>query len=50
MTRTTYTELARRLVQARRLASEPNDTLTRLRLIELIKDLEAEIQALLQFA
>jgi hypothetical protein len=50
MTRTTYTKLARRLTQARRLASQPNDSLTRLWLIELIKDLEAEIQVLLQFA
>jgi hypothetical protein len=50
MTRPSYAELARKLAQARRLASEPNDPLTRLRLIELIKDLEAEIQALLQFA
>jgi hypothetical protein len=50
MTRASYTELARKLAQARRLASEPNDPLTRLRLTGLIKDLEAEIQALLQFA
>jgi hypothetical protein len=50
MTRPSYTEFARKLAQARRLASEPNDPLTRLRLSELIKDLEAEIQALLQFA
>ncbi|WP_159008495.1 hypothetical protein [Bradyrhizobium sp. S69] len=50
MTRPSYTELAGKLAQARRLASEPNDPLTGLRLSELTKDLEAEIQALLQFA
>jgi hypothetical protein len=50
MTRASYAELARKLAQARRLASEPNDSLTRLRLIDLIRDLEAAIQALLQFA
>jgi hypothetical protein len=50
MTRTSYAELAKRLAQARRLASEPNDRVTRLRLVEFIRDLETEIQALLQFA
>jgi hypothetical protein len=50
MTRPSYAELAKKLAQARRLASEPNDPLTRLRLIGLIKDLEAEMQASLQFA
>jgi TATA-binding protein-associated factor Taf7 len=50
MTRPSYAELARKLAQARRLASEANDPLTQRRLIDLIKDLEAEIQVLLQFA
>jgi hypothetical protein len=50
MTRASYTELARKLAQACRLAAEPNDPLTQRRLIELIKDLEAEMQALLQLA
>jgi hypothetical protein len=50
MTRPSYAELTRKLAQARKLASEPNDSFTQLRLIGLIKDLEAEIQALLQFA
>jgi hypothetical protein len=44
MTRASYTELARKLAQARRLASEPNDPLTRLRLIGLIKGLEADFR------
>jgi hypothetical protein len=39
MTRASFTELARTLAQARGLASEPNDQLTQLRLIELIRDI-----------
>jgi hypothetical protein len=49
MTRRSYQELSK-LAQARRLASQPNDPLTRDRLVELIKDLETEIQSLLQFS
>jgi hypothetical protein len=41
---------ARKLAQARRVASEPNDPLTQRRLIALTRDLEAEMQAFLQFA
>jgi hypothetical protein len=37
-------ELNRRLAQARRLASEPSDPLTRERLAQLIGDLEFQLQ------
>jgi hypothetical protein len=47
MTNRSYQELTRKLSQARRLASEPNDPLTRDRLALLIKDLRAEIRSLL---
>jgi hypothetical protein len=50
MTRPSYAEFAKKLAQARRLASEPNDSLTQRRLIDLIRELETEMQALLQFA
>jgi hypothetical protein len=36
-------ELERRLAQARRLALEPNDPLTRERLAQLIEDLEFQL-------
>jgi hypothetical protein len=37
-------ELNRRLAQARRLALEPSDSLTRERLAQLIEDLEFQLQ------
>jgi hypothetical protein len=37
-------ELNRKLAQARRLALEPSDPLTRERLAQLIEDLEAQLQ------
>jgi hypothetical protein len=37
-------ELNRRLAQARRLALEPSDPLTRERLVQLIGDLEFQLQ------
>jgi hypothetical protein len=37
-------ELDRRLAQARRLALEPHDQLTRERLAQLIEELELELQ------
>jgi hypothetical protein len=43
MTRTDREELNRRLAQARRLASEPNDPLTRQRLAQLIENLELQL-------
>jgi hypothetical protein len=50
MTRPSHRELARKLAQARGLAAEPKDPLTPRRLIDLIRDLEPEMQALLRFA
>ncbi|WP_291572954.1 hypothetical protein [Bradyrhizobium sp.] len=37
-------ELLRKLAQARRLASEPNDPLTRERLAQFIEELEFQLQ------
>jgi hypothetical protein len=39
-----HEELCRRLAQARRLALEPHDPLTRGRLAELIEELELQLQ------
>jgi len=44
MTRRYREELNRKLVQARRLALEPSDPLTRERLAQLIEDLEFQLQ------
>jgi hypothetical protein len=44
MDRRQYAELDRRLTQARRLAQEPHDPLTRERLAQLIEDLELQLQ------
>jgi hypothetical protein len=44
MDRNQHEELDRRLAQARRLALEPHDPLTRGRLAELIKELELKLQ------
>jgi hypothetical protein len=43
-------ELLRRLAQARRLALEPSDPLTRERLAQLVEDLELRLQELRQVA
>jgi hypothetical protein len=43
MTRRDREELDRKLAQARRLALEPNDPLTRERLAQLIEDLEFQL-------
>lgn len=43
-------ELLRRLAQARRLALEPSDPLTRERLAQLVEDLELQLQELRQVA
>jgi hypothetical protein len=44
MTRRDREELNRKLAQARRLAQEPSDPLTRERLAQLIEELELELQ------
>jgi hypothetical protein len=44
MTRRDLAELNRKLAQARRLALEPTDPLTRERLAQLIEDLEFQLQ------
>jgi hypothetical protein len=44
MTRTNRQELERKLEQARRLALEPTDALTRERLAQLVEDLELQLQ------
>jgi hypothetical protein len=44
MTRRDLEELNRKLAQARRLALEPTDPLTRERLAQLIEDLEFQLQ------
>jgi hypothetical protein len=44
MTRRDLTELNRKLAQARRLALEPTDPLTRERLAQLIEELEFQLQ------
>lgn len=44
MTRGHLEELNRKLAQARRLALEPTDALTRERLAQLIEDLEVQLQ------
>jgi hypothetical protein len=44
MTRRDREELNRKLAQARRLAMEPSDPLTRERLAELIEELEFQLQ------
>jgi hypothetical protein len=44
MNRTDREELLRRLAQARRLALEPSDPLTRERLAQLVEDLELRLQ------
>jgi hypothetical protein len=43
-------ELERRLAQARRLALEPSDPLTRERLAQLVEELEYQLQDLLHVA
>ncbi|WP_291571919.1 hypothetical protein [Bradyrhizobium sp.] len=43
MTHRDREELNRRLAQARRLALEPNDRLTRERLAQLVEDLEFQL-------
>ena len=50
MNRTDREELLRRLAQARRLALEPSDPLTRERLAQLVEDLEMRLQELRQVA
>ncbi len=45
MTRTDLAEIDRKLAQARRLALEPTDPLTRERLAQLIEELEFRLQA-----
>ena len=44
MTRRDRAELNRKLAQARRLALEPSDPLTRERLAQLVEDLEFKLQ------
>jgi TATA-binding protein-associated factor Taf7 len=44
MTRAHYRELERKLEQARRLAMEPTDPLTRERLAQLIEELEFQLR------
>ncbi len=44
MTRSHRDELLRKLAQARRLASEPNDSLTRERLTQFSEELELQLQ------
>ncbi|HXN68588.1 MAG TPA: hypothetical protein VN926_13175 [Bradyrhizobium sp.] len=44
MTRMNRQELERKLEQARRLALEPTDALTRERLAQLVEDLELQLQ------
>jgi hypothetical protein len=44
MTRTSRQALERKLEQARRLALEPTDALTRERLAQLIEELEYQLQ------
>jgi hypothetical protein len=44
MARTNRRELERKLEQARRLAAEPTDPLTRERLAELVEELEFQLQ------
>ena len=44
MTRRDHAELNRKLAQARRLALEPSDPLTRERLAQLVEDLEFKLQ------
>jgi hypothetical protein len=44
MTRRDLEDLNRKLAQARRLALEPTDPLTRERLAQLIEDLEFQLQ------
>jgi len=44
MTRRDRDELNRKLAQARRLALEPTDPLTRERLAQLVEDLELQLQ------
>jgi hypothetical protein len=44
MTRANRQALERKLEQARRLASEPTDRLTRERLAELVEELEFQLQ------
>jgi hypothetical protein len=44
MNRRDHTELNRKLAQARRLALEPTDPLTRERLAQLIEELESQLQ------
>jgi hypothetical protein len=44
MTRSHREELNRKLAQARRLALEPSDPLTRERLAQLIEELEFQLQ------
>jgi hypothetical protein len=44
MTRTNRQELEQKLEQARRLALEPTDALTRERLAQLVEDLELQLQ------
>jgi hypothetical protein len=44
MTRTSRQALERKLEQARRLALEPTDALTRERLAQLVEELELQLQ------
>jgi hypothetical protein len=44
MNRWNREELERKVAQARRLALEPTDTLTRERLVQMIEDLEFQIR------
>jgi hypothetical protein len=50
MNRRDREELERRLAQARRLALEPSDPLTRERLVQLVEELEYQLQDLLHVA
>ena len=50
MTRKERQEIERKLVQARRLALEPTDPLTRERLAQLIEELEFQLQEQRQVA
>ena len=50
MNRKDREELLRRLAQARRLALEPSDPLTRERLAQLVEDLEMRLHELRQVA
>jgi len=45
MTRRDYEDLQRKLLQARRLAMEPNDTLARERAAQTIEELEYQLLA-----